>query len=79
MTISNGHFCGLADPRGGKNAPAERGQCGQPIPGSIDLEGLANHRGSAFGRRVTEQPTQIGFELAFGTQLIKHRWHGHQN
>ena len=27
-------------------------------PVHIDLEGLANHRGSAFGTRVTEQPPQ---------------------
>lgn len=49
-----------------------------PIPGSVDLEGLANHRGSAFGRRVTEQPTQIGFELALGIKLLKHRRADHQ-
>ena len=61
----------------GKNSPVERG-AGKAIPGSIDLEGLANHRGSAFGRRVTEQPTQISFELAFAAQLIKHRCNGHQ-
>lgn len=29
---------------------------------AIDLEGLANHRGSAFGKRSTPQPTNIGFE-----------------
>ena len=51
---------------------------GQPIPGSVDLEGLANHRGSAFGRRVTEQPTQIGFELAFGVHLLKHQCAGYE-
>ena len=28
----------------------------------IDLEGLANHRGSAFGQRVLPQPSQIDFE-----------------
>ena len=34
---------------------------------SIDLEGLANHRGSAFGARSTKQPSPIYFEncLAF--------------
>ncbi len=34
----------------------------------VDLEGLANHRGSLFGGTVTPQPTQKGFEtaLAFG-------------
>lgn len=38
----------------------------------IDLEGLANHRGSAFGRRVSPQPTQIGFEMALASAVIKH-------
>jgi len=47
------------------------GASGHPIPGSIDLEGLANHRGSAFGRRVTAQPTQIAFELALGVALVQ--------
>ena len=38
------------------------------IQNAIDLEGLANHRGSSFGRQTTEQPTQINFEntLAYG-------------
>ena len=49
------------------------GNSGQPIPGSIDLEGLANHRGSAFGRRITAQPTQIAFELSFGVALVRHQ------
>lgn len=38
---------------------------------SIDLEGLANHRGSSFGRRVTPQPNQIGFENALAIRLLK--------
>ncbi len=41
------------------------------LPNSIDLEGLANHRGSAFGRRVTPQPTQIDFENALAVVLLK--------
>jgi len=32
------------------------------LSNSIDLEGLANHRGSAFGRHIVPQPTQINFE-----------------
>lgn len=38
------------------------------IQNAIDLEGLANHRGSSFGRQTTAQPTQINFEntLAYG-------------
>jgi len=69
----------LGGPTGAaKTRILNEGNRGAPIPGSVDLEGLANHRGSAFGRRVTEQPTQIGFELALGIQLLKHRYAGHQ-
>ncbi len=38
---------------------------------SIDLEGLANHRGSAFGPTATPQPTQINFENALAIDLLK--------
>lgn len=31
-------------------------------PNALDLEALANHRGSAFGRRTTPQPSQANFE-----------------
>ena len=37
---------------------------------SIDLEALANHRGSSFGRFITPQPTQIDFENALAYALI---------
>ena len=47
------------------------GHQGQPLPGAIDLEGLACHRGSAFGRRVQEQPSQISFEIALAIAMIK--------
>jgi len=61
---------------GGKTGSAKtrvlnEGFMGNPITGSIDLEGLANHRGSAFGKRVTAQPTQISFELAVGIEMAK--------
>lgn len=42
---------------------------------SIDLEGLANHRGSAFGNDVEPQPTQINFENALAIKLIKSKQH----
>ena len=45
-------------------------------PIHIDLEGLANHRGSAFGTRVTLQPPQTVFENALGIQLLKWRSSG---
>ena len=34
------------------------------LANSIDLEGRANHRGSAFGRRLTPQPTQLPSKIA---------------
>ncbi|HIM58238.1 MAG TPA: tRNA 2-selenouridine(34) synthase MnmH [Gammaproteobacteria bacterium] len=43
----------------------------------IDLEGLANHRGSAFGNTTTAQPTQINFENALAIELIKHQNQSH--
>lgn len=49
------------------------------IPAAIDLEGLANHRGSAFGKRVGGQPRQVDFENALSLAVLKsaraHRRH----
>ncbi|MDA3845588.1 MAG: tRNA 2-selenouridine(34) synthase MnmH [Vallitaleaceae bacterium] len=44
----------------------------------IDLEGIANHRGSSFGNHITPQPSQISFDnnLAYG--LIQHREAGYR-
>jgi len=42
------------------------------IKQSIDLEGLANHRGSTFGKFITAQPSQIDFEDALAYALIQH-------
>lgn len=36
----------------------------------VDLEGLANHRGSAFGRFLNPQPAQIDFENALALGLL---------
>jgi len=41
------------------------------LENSIDLEGLANHRGSAFGPTATPQPSQINFENALAIELLK--------
>lgn len=38
---------------------------------AVDLEGLAHHRGSAFGRLLDEQPTQIDFENALSIALLR--------
>lgn len=38
---------------------------------AVDLEGIANHRGSSFGKRVSPQPTQINFENQLAIALLK--------
>lgn len=40
---------------------------------SIDLEALANHRGSSFGNHITPQPGQIDFENNLAYQLIRYQ------
>ncbi len=42
----------------------------------VDLEGLANHRGSSFGRLPDGQPQQIDFENKLSIQLMKYRARG---
>ncbi len=39
---------------------------------SIDLEGIANHRGSAFGARLSAQPTPVDFENTLAVCYLKH-------
>ena len=41
------------------------------LPNSIDLEGLAHHRGSTFGRRPAGQPSQINFENNLAIQFLR--------
>ncbi|WP_321777992.1 tRNA 2-selenouridine(34) synthase MnmH [Sulfurimonas sp.] len=41
------------------------------LENSIDLESLANHRGSSFGKKTTPQPSQINFENDMAYELIK--------
>jgi len=41
------------------------------LPNPVDLEGLANHRGSSFGRQVTPQPSQIDFENRLAVAMLK--------
>jgi len=38
---------------------------------AIDLEGLANHRGSAFGAAFTRQPPPVSFENALAVDLLR--------
>lgn len=41
------------------------------IDNSIDLEGIAHHRGSAFGRHATPQPSQINIDNAIAIRLLR--------
>lgn len=40
---------------------------------AVDLEGIANHRGSSFGKKHDPQPTQINFENLLSVELLKHQ------
>ncbi|MGB7800876.1 tRNA 2-selenouridine(34) synthase MnmH [Buttiauxella sp.] len=41
------------------------------LPTGVDLEGLAHHRGSSFGRTIVEQPSQASFENSLAVTLLK--------
>ena len=41
------------------------------LKNTIDLEALANHRGSSFGNQLTPQPSQINFENNLAYRLIQ--------
>ena len=42
------------------------------IYNSVDLEQLANHRGSAFGQKQDPQPTPINFENILAIKYLQH-------
>jgi tRNA 2-selenouridine synthase len=44
---------------------------------TVDLEAMANHRGSAFGRQLSPQPSQIDFENSLSIAVMK-QIHRHQ-
>ncbi len=50
----------------------------QQVANSIDLENLANHRGSTFGGHLSPQPTQIDFENRLAYGLIHHGHKGYR-
>ena len=43
------------------------------VPANIDLEGIANHRGSSFGKRIGGQPSQGCFENTLSIALLKQK------
>ncbi len=50
----------------------------QQLKNAIDLEGIANHRGSSFGKQLTPQPSPINFENNLAYALIQHRNKGYK-
>jgi tRNA 2-selenouridine synthase len=42
------------------------------LPNAIDLEGIAAHRGSAFGARDVPQPTPVTFENTLAVAFLQH-------
>lgn len=67
-TTANGNIIVLSGQTG-----CAKTQLLQNLHTAVDLEQLANHRGSAFGKRVGGQPSQIDFENALSIALLKHR------
>lgn len=49
------------------------------LDNALDLEAMANHRGSSFGRYVTPQPSQIDFENRLAYALIRHEAQEHRH
>ena len=43
------------------------------LSNGLDLEGHANHRGSSFGKRATDQPSNIDFENRLAVDILKKR------
>lgn len=46
---------------------------------SVDLEGLANHKGSSFGKNIDPQPSQINFENNLAVALLQHQQQQHNH
>ncbi len=46
------------------------------LKNGLDLEGAANHRGSSFGRYVTEQRSQINFDNVLAVDIVKKQARG---
>ncbi len=50
----------------------------QKLSDAIDLEAIAKHRGSSFGKFISPQPSQIDFENALYYKLIGHNAQPHK-
>jgi tRNA 2-selenouridine synthase len=55
----------------GGNTGCAKTQLIQELSNGLDIEGLANHRGSSFGKQVTAQPRQINYENQLAVEILK--------
>ena len=44
-----------------------------PYKSTVNLEGIANHRGSAFGKKISGQPTASNFENKLAIEYLKNK------
>ncbi len=51
----------------------------QPFKNAVDLEAIANHRGSSFGRFTSPQPCPVDFENTLAWAFIQHAAAGHRH
>ena len=49
------------------------------LQAKLNLEGLANHRGSSFGGRAVRQPSQIDFENMLAIEMLRQARSGHSS
>ena len=68
MNASTLPYCVVAGPTG-----SGKTELIIELKGAVDLEGLANHRGSSFGTLPGGQPSQIDFENRLSIALLQHR------
>ena len=64
--VADSHFCIVAGHTGCAKTDLLNG-----LDNSIDLEGIAHHRGSSFGKRPAGQPTQIDFENTLAIAFLR--------
>jgi tRNA 2-selenouridine synthase len=55
----------------GGNTGCAKTQLVQQLANGLDIEGMANHRGSSFGKQVTPQPRQINYENQLAVEILK--------
>ncbi|KPU83176.1 tRNA 2-selenouridine synthase [Psychromonas sp. PRT-SC03] len=54
----------------GGNTGCAKTELIQKLSNGLDIEGMANHRGSSFGRQVSPQPRQINYEHQLAVKIL---------